>query len=97
MSRMAARENRRMTRAGLGHGVVQSGLRVEAPFPGEATETSGKFRVDPVRWQLIDRDQQDQPGRLLTAGRPGQPDIDGDGTEQHRQDLNAIAGHDCGA
>ncbi len=86
-----------MTRAGLGHGVVQSGLRVEAPFPGEATETSGKIRVDPVPRQLIDRDQQDQPGRLLTAGRPGNPDVDGDGTEQHRQDLNAAAGHGSGS
>jgi hypothetical protein len=78
---MATREHRGMPGAGFGHPVVQSGLRVEAPLPGEATETSGKIRVDPVRLQLIDRHEQDQPGCLLTVGRSGARDVDDNGTE----------------
>ena len=68
---MATREHGRMTGAGFGHPVIQSGLRVEASLPGEATETSGKVRTDPFPWQLIDHHHEDPPQRLFAAGRRG--------------------------
>jgi hypothetical protein len=73
------------------------GLGVEAPFPGEAAETSGELGTDPVRSQLIDHQHQDQPGDLLRAGRPGEPGAHRDDTEKSQEDPEEEARHGGGS